>query len=485
MKLTELSMLELCSKLNDKTVSSAEATRALLERIAEVEPKLNAFICVDEGGALQAAQASDERRKRGQSLGPLDGVPIALKDNIFVAGLKTTCASRMLQHFVAPFDAAVTSQLREAGMVLVGKLNMDELAMGSSTASSVFGPTHNPYALGHSPGGSSGGAAAAVAARASWAALGSDTGGSIRQPASFCNVVGLKPSFGRVSRRGVVAYASSMDQVGPVARTVKDVAALLEVLAKPDEADVLCKPTAGGSYVQGMEGGMGGMRVGLWRESLEGADAEVAARVQEAAKACERLGAEVVEVSCALSHLAPLAYAIVSAAEASSNLARFDGIRYGHAHRGAPNLRELYCKSRGEGFGRAVKNKLVLGTFVLSAGHYEKLFVRAAKLRTLLCAEINRILQTVDVVLGPTASSPAFPLSFVPTPAQSAALDKHTVLANLAGLPALSLPYGFSSAGLPIGIQLMGRVFEEGVLLRCAYALEGDSFSFSPPAGVI
>jgi len=478
MQLTELTLLELASKLTDTTTTSVEATQALLQRIAKVEPKLNAFICVDEKGALEAAKASDERRSQGKVLGPLDGIPIALKDNIFVEGLKTTCASRMLHNFVAPMDAAVTRQLRQAGMVLVGKLNMDELAMGSSSTSSFFGAIHNPYAHGHTPGGSSGGAAAAVAARALWAALGSDTGGSIRQPASFCNVVGLKPSFGRVSRRGAVAYASSMDQIGPVARTVKDAAALLGVLAQPDEEDVLCNPTAGGDYTQGLEKGMEGMRVGLWRESMEGLEEEVAARVKEAAKACERLGAEVVEVSCKLSHLAPLAYALVSAAEASSNLARLDGIRYGHVHRGAKNLHELYFKSRGEGFGQAVKNKLVLGTFVLSTGHYEVFFVRAAKLRTLLCEEINRVLKTVDVVLGPVASTPAFALDFKPTPAQSAAMDKHTVLANLAGLPALSLPYGFSAQGLPIGVQLMGRAFEEATLLRCAHALEQDNPAF-------
>jgi len=475
MDLTELSLLELASKLADKSTSSTQATQAALERIAKVQPKLNAFTHVDEEGALEAAKASDARRSQGRALGPLDGVPIALKDNIFAKGLKTTCASRMLHNFVAPSDAAVTSLLREAGMVLLGKLNMDEMAMGSSTTSGFFGPACNPYALDRSTGGSSGGAAAAVAARASWAALGTDTGGSIRQPASFCNVVGLKPSFGRVSRRGVVAYASSMDQVGPLARTVKDAAALLGVLAQPDGEDVLCNPTGGGDYLQALEGGMHGLRVGLWRESLEGAEEEVAARVREAAKACERLGAKVVEVSCALSRLAPLAYAIVSAAEASSNLARFDGIRYGHAHAGAQNLQELYCKSRGEGFGQAVKNKLVLGTLVLSAGHYEALFLKAAKLRTLLCEEINRTLRTVDIVLGPVAPTPAFPLGFRPSPSQSAALDKHTVLANLTGLPALSLPYGFSAQGLPIGVQLMGRAFEEGTLLRCAYALEQDA----------
>jgi len=478
MHLTELSLLALAAKLADKSTTSVQATQAALERIAQVQPHLNAFICVDEEGALAAAKAADERRCQGQARSILDGVPVALKDNIFAKGLQTTCASRMLHNFVAPTDAAVTSLLREAGMVLLGKLNMDEMAMGSSTTSGFFGPARNPYALGHSPGGSSGGAAAAVAARASWAALGTDTGGSIRQPASFCNVVGLKPSFGRVSRRGVVAYASSMDQVGPMARTVKDVAALLGVLAQPDKEDVLCCPRAGGSYTQGIERGIRGMRVGLWKESLEGADEEVAARVREAAKACERLGAQVVEVSFALSRLAPLAYAIVSAAEASSNLARFDGIRYGHAHVGAQNLRELYNKSRGEGFGQAVKNKLVLGTFVLSAGHYEVFFERAAQLRTLLCEEINRTLQTVDVLLGPVAPTPAFALEFKPTPAQSAALDSHTVLANLTGLPALSLPYGFSTAGLPVGVQLMGKAFEEGCLLRCAYALEQDSPSF-------
>jgi aspartyl-tRNA(Asn)/glutamyl-tRNA(Gln) amidotransferase subunit A len=329
MHLTELSMLELASKLADKTTSSAEATEALLQRIAEAQPKLNAFTHVDETGALEAARASDKRRSQGNPLGPLDGVPISLKDNIFVAGLKTTCASRMLHNFVAPTDAAVVSQLRAAGMVLVGKLNMDEMAMGSSTTTGLFGPAHNPYALGHSPGGSSGGAAAAVAARASWAALGSDTGGSIRQPASFCNVVGLKPSFGRVSRRGVVAYASSMDQVGPLTRTVEDAAALLGVLAQPDEEDVLCHPEAGGDYMKGLDGGIRGMRVGLCRESLEGLDEEVATCVKAAAEACKRLGAEVVELSCPLSPLSPLAYALISAAEASSTLARFDGIRYG------------------------------------------------------------------------------------------------------------------------------------------------------------
>ncbi|MCL2626873.1 MAG: Asp-tRNA(Asn)/Glu-tRNA(Gln) amidotransferase subunit GatA [Cystobacterineae bacterium] len=484
MSLNELTLLELSAKLSDKTTSSVEATQALLARIAQTQPPLNAFISVDEEGALKAAKASDERRSRGESRGPLDGIPIALKDNIFVEGQKTTCASRMLKDFVAPMDAAVTTQLHQAGMPIVGKLNMDDLAMGSSSASSIFGATHNPYALGHSPGGSSGGGAAALAARASWAALGSDTGGSIRQPASFCNVVGLKPSFGRVSRRGVVGYASSLDQVGPMARTVKDTALLLNMLAQPDEEDVLCRTEAGGDYTKGIEGGIGGMRIGLWKESLGWAEPEVAARVEAAAKACEKLGAKVVEVSCPLSRLGPLAYAIISSAEASSNLARLDGIRFGYAHRGAKNLRELYFKSRGEGLGRAVKNKLVLGTFTLSYGHYEEFFVKAAKLRTLLREEVAQALKGVEVVLGPVASTPAFPLDFSPTPAQSADLDKHTVLANLAGLPALSLPYGFSAAGLPIGVHLMGRAFEEAALLRLAYALEQDSPSFQKAPGL-
>ncbi|MCL2012544.1 MAG: Asp-tRNA(Asn)/Glu-tRNA(Gln) amidotransferase subunit GatA [Cystobacterineae bacterium] len=478
MNIHELSMLELATKLADKSLTSVEATQACLERISETEPKLNAFIYVDAQGALEAAAASDKRRSRGEALGPLDGLPMALKDNIFVAGLKTTCASRMLQNFVAPMDAAVVQQLRQAGMVLLGKLNMDEMAMGSSSTSGVFGAVHNPYALERSAGGSSGGSAAAVGARVLWAALGSDSGGSIRQPASFCNVVGLKPSFGRISRRGVVAYASSMDQVGPMARKVKDIAALLTLLAQPDEEDVLCNPRPGGDYTQGLEQGMGGMRVGLWRESLEGADKEVAACIGEAAKACERLGAQVEELSLPLSRMAPLAYALISAAEASSNLARFDGIRYGHAGTQAPNLHALYFNSRGEGFGKTVKKKLTLGTFVLSSGHYEAFFVKAAKLRTLLCEEIKQAFKKVDLLLSPVASTPAFPLEFNPTPAQSAALDTHTVLANLVGLPALSLPYGFSAQGLPIGIQLMGKAFEEAALLRCAHALEEDKPSF-------
>ncbi|MCL2179041.1 MAG: Asp-tRNA(Asn)/Glu-tRNA(Gln) amidotransferase subunit GatA [Proteobacteria bacterium] len=478
MSLNELTLLELSEKLSAKTVSSVEATQVLLKRIAQVQPQTNAFIAVDEEGALEEAKASDERRGRGGSRGPLDGIPIALKDNIFVEGQKTTCASLILKDFVAPMDAAVTTQLRQAGMPIVGKLNMDDLAMGSSSASSVFGATHNPYALGRSPGGSSGGAAAAVAARASWAALGSDTGGSIRQPASFCNVVGLKPSFGRVSRRGVVGYASSLDQVGPMARTVKDAALLLNMLAQPDEGDVLCRTAAGGDYMQGIEGGIRGMRIGLWKEGLAWAEEGVAEQIREAAKACEKLGATVVEVSFPLSHLGPLAYAIISAAEASSNLARLDGVRYGYAHRGSKNLRELYFKSRGEGLGKAVKNKLVLGTFTLSHGYYEDFFVKAAKLRTLLSEEIGKALKEVEVVLSPVASTPAFPLDFSPTPAQSAELDKHTVLANLAGLPALSLPYGFSATGLPIGLHLMGRAFEEATLLRLAYALEQDKPCF-------
>jgi aspartyl-tRNA(Asn)/glutamyl-tRNA(Gln) amidotransferase subunit A len=476
MELTGLSMLELAAKLAAGEVSSVEATRACLARIAQVDGKVKAFLRLDEKGALAAAEASDARRKAGNPASPLDGVPIGLKDIFLTEGVETTAGSRILQGFIPPYDATVVSLLKQAGLPIVGKLNMDEFAMGSSNEGSAFGPTHNPWALDRTPGGSSGGSAAAVAACEVFGALGTDTGGSIRQPAAFTNLVGIKPTYGRVSRYGVISYASSLDQVGPMARTVADTAALLQLIARHDPLDSTSAPVDAPDYRQDLEGGVRGLKLGVPREYfIEGMDPEVEATVREAMKAYERLGATLVDVSLPHTKYALATYYLIAPAEASSNLARYDGVRYGLRAKDAKGLREMYGQSRARGFGSEVKGRIMLGTYALSAGYYDAYYLRAQKVRTLIRQDFTKAFEQVDAILSPASPVPPFKLGEkMDDPLSMYLMDVFTLTCNLAGLPGLSLPCGFTKSNLPIGLQILGKPFDEARLLRIARAFERE-----------
>ncbi|GMU00893.1 Asp-tRNA(Asn)/Glu-tRNA(Gln) amidotransferase subunit GatA [Corallococcus caeni] len=484
--LTDLSMLELAAKLASREVSSVEATRASLQRIAQVDPKVRAFLRVDEPGALKAAEASDARREAGSPLSALDGVPVGLKDIFLTEGVETTCASRVLEGFVPPYDATVVRLLKEAGLPLVGKLNMDEFAMGSSNESSAYFPTHNPWDLTRTPGGSSGGSAAAVAAREVFGALGTDTGGSIRQPAALTNTVGLKPTYGRVSRYGVIAFASSLDQPGPMARTVGDTAALFQLIARHDPLDSTSADVETPDCLTGLEDGVRGLKLGVPREYFaEGMDPEVAGTLRASLEELEKLGATLVDVSLPHTKYALATYYLLASSEASSNLARYDGIRYGQRAKDARGLKELYTQTRGQGFGAEVKRRIMLGTYALSAGYYDAYYLRAQKVRTLIREDFTKVFQQVDAIVSPTSPVPAFKLGAkVDDPLSMYLMDVYTLPCNLAGLPGLSVPCGFTQAGLPIGMQLLGRPFDEARLLRIARAFEREHDFFRRAAPV-
>ncbi|KFA92765.1 Asp-tRNA(Asn)/Glu-tRNA(Gln) amidotransferase subunit GatA [Archangium violaceum] len=486
MQLTDLTLLELAAKLASGETTSVEATRACLARIAQVDEKVKAFLRLDEHGALAAAEASDARREKGNPLGPLDGVPVAVKDIFLTEGVETTCASRVLEGFVPPYDATAVRLLKEAGTPILGKLNQDEFAMGSSNESSAYGPCHNPWDVTRTPGGSSGGSAAALAAREVFGTLGTDTGGSIRQPAAFTNTVGIKPTYGRVSRYGVIAYASSLDAPGPMARTVGDVAALLQVLARHDPLDSTSAPADVPDYLADLEHGVAGLKLGVPREYfVEGMDPEVEASVREALKAYERLGATLVDVSLPHTKYALATYYLLAPAEASSNLARYDGVRYGRRAREAKGLRDMYGLSRDQGFGPEVKRRIMLGTYALSAGYYDAYYLRAQKVRTLIRDDFAKAFTQVDALVTPTSPVPAFKLGEkVNDPVSMYLMDVCTLPCNLAGLPGVSLPCGFTKAGLPIGLQLMGRPFDEAKLLRIARAFEREHDYVRRPAPI-
>jgi aspartyl-tRNA(Asn)/glutamyl-tRNA(Gln) amidotransferase subunit A len=481
----QLDLQGLSQALAARKVSSREATEAALARIRETDGALGAFLKVTPEAALAAAAAADERAARGRRLGPLDGVPLALKDILLTEGVETTAGSRILEGWLPPYDAAVVERLRAGGAVLLGKLNMDEFAMGSSTENSAFKPCHNPWDLARTPGGSSGGSAAAVAARQAWGALGTDTGGSIREPASFCGVVGVKPTYGRVSRYGVIAFASSLDQVGPLARTVGDAAVLLQAIAGRDERDMTSSAVPVADYREGLERGARGLRIGVPREWLgEGVEAGVAARVREALAALERLGASLTEVSLPHSKYGVAAYYLVAPAEASSNLARYDGVRFG-LRAPARGLREMYGETRARGFGPEPKRRIMLGTYALSAGYYDAYYLRAQKVRTLVRRDFDRAFESCDLVAGPVAPTVAFRLGEkVADPLQMYLADVFTISANLAALPGLSVPCGLHPAEkVPVGLQLVGRPFDEATLFRAARAVERELGPLPPPPG--
>ncbi|MCX8145242.1 MAG: Asp-tRNA(Asn)/Glu-tRNA(Gln) amidotransferase subunit GatA [Azovibrio sp.] len=468
------SLKELAAALAAKSISSVELTRLYLDRIARLNPELNAFITVDEEKSLAAARAADARIAAGQA-GPLTGIPIAQKDIFCAEGWRTTCASKMLENFVSPYDATVVVKLeREAGMVSLGKANMDEFAMGSSNETSYFGPVRNPWDRARVPGGSSGGSAAAVAARLAPAATGTDTGGSIRQPAALCNLTGLKPTYGVVSRYGMIAFASSLDQAGPMARSAEDCALLLTAMAGFDAQDSTSLERPAEDYGRCLGQPLKGLKIGLPKEFFgDGCGAEVMAAVQAAIAEYQRLGAEMVEVSLPNSHLAVPAYYVIAPAEASSNLSRFDGVRYGYRAPEYADLNDMYAKTRAQGFGAEVKRRILIGTYVLSHGYYDAYYLQAQRIRRLIADDFARAFARCDVILGPTSPSTAFKQGEkAADPVQMYLSDIYTIAVNLAGLPGMSLPCGFDAQGLPIGMQLIGNYFDEARLLNVAHGYQ-------------
>jgi aspartyl-tRNA(Asn)/glutamyl-tRNA(Gln) amidotransferase subunit A len=470
----ERSAGELLQALSRGEVSSEALTSQLLQAIRQHDSRIKAFLHVDEALALEQARTIDRRRHQGEALGPLAGLPIAIKDLLCTRGQPTTCASKILKDFRPPYDAGVIERLRRADAVLLGKTNMDEFAMGSSTENSGYQITRNPWNLEHIPGGSSGGSAAAVAACLAPLALGSDTGGSIRQPASLCGIAGMKPSYGRVSRYGLIAFASSLDQIGPFGHQVGDVALLLEVIAGHDPRDSTCVDRPVPAYSQLVEEPVQPLTIGVAREYFgEGLDAEVEQAVRAALDVYKGLGARVVDVSLPHSRYAVATYYLVTSAEASSNLARYDGVHYGHRSRDHANLIEMYSRSRDEGFGAEVKRRVMLGTYALSSGYKDAYYLKALKVRRLIRDDFDRAFGQCNVVMGPTSPTAAFKVGERSSdPLQMYLSDIYTISCNLAGLPGISIPCGFTRSGLPIGLQILGAPFAEDKLLRIARMFE-------------
>jgi len=476
-ELIGLTAHELSGLLGRREVSARELLEATWQRVAEVDGELHSFVLLTREQAEEQAAAVDARRGRGEELPRLAGIPIALKDIYCTKGIETTCCSRILAGFVPPYDADVVERCRAHGLVFLGKTNMDEFAMGSSTENSSRGPTRNPWDLERVPGGSSGGSAAAVTACETILAMGTDTGGSVRQPASFCGVVGVKPTYGRVSRYGVIAFASSLDQVGPITRDVRDCALLLNVLAGHDRRDSTSINTPAPDYTQALIPDMAGLRVGLVKEFMEyqgvGVEAQVGEAVRAAVRKLAELGAECAEVSLPHLNYSIPVYYIIAPAEASSNLARYDGVQYGHRTARADDIIEMYTKTRDEGFGPEVKRRIMLGTYALSAGYYDAYYLKAGQVRTLIRRDFDRAFESCDLLVGPVTPTVAFRLGEkTDDPVAMYLSDVCTIPVNLAGLPGMSLPCGFSREGLPIGLHLVGKPLGEEVLLRAAYAFE-------------
>ena len=472
MNLFDLTIHEAARMLAAGEVSSRELTRAALDRIAAVDQRVHAFLLVNEQAALAAADAADAQR--GADSGPLAGVPLALKDVLCTAGVTTTCGSKMLEHFVPPYDATVVERLQGAGAVVLGKTNMDEFAMGSSTENSAYGPTRNPWDLERVPGGSSGGSAAAVAAGEGLFALGSDTGGSIRQPAALCGIVGLKPTYGRVSRYGLVAFASSLDQIGPFTHDVEDAALVLGAIAGHDPRDATSAPVAVPDYRAALTGEVRGLRVGVPQEYfIEGLDPGVRASVEAAISQFEQLGATVVrDISLPSTGSALAVYYIIAPSEASANLARYDGVKYGYSYQDGASMWENMERTRQYGFGDEVKRRIMLGAYALSAGYYDAYYRKAQQVRTLIRREFDAAFERVDLLLTPTTPSVAFRIGEkTDDPVQMYLNDVFTLPVNIAGLPGMSIPCGFDG-GLPVGLQLIGKPFDEATLLRAGHAYQ-------------
>ncbi len=475
MSLHKLTLAELQKKFTAGEVSAGEIVRAYTLRITQVEPKVKAYLTLTHEAAAAQAESLDQRLKAWRKTMPLMGMPLAIKDNICTEGVRTTCASRMLGDFVPPYDATVIAKLRAHDYLVLGKTNLDEFAMGSSTENSAYGPTRNPWNVQHVPGGSSGGSAAAVAADECVAALGSDTGGSIRQPAAFCGVVGLKPTYGRVSRYGLVAFASSLDQIGPITKDVTDAAILLGIIAGHDPKDSTSADVPVPDYLKALKKkDLKKLKVGVPAEYFtEGLDPEVEQAVRAAIEELRNLGGDIKEVSLPTTDAAIATYYVIATAEAGSNLARYDGVKYGLRAKGTRDLLDMYMKTRSEGFGPEVKRRIMLGTYTLSAGYYDAYYGKAQAVRTLIRRDFTSAFQDVDMILTPTTPTPAFKLGEkIEDPLQMYLSDIFTISVNLAGLPAIALPCGYSKGGLPISLQLIGRPFEEDVILRAAHAYE-------------
>ena len=472
MDITELTVHELVEKIKNKELTVTEINKAYIDRINEKEKDVQAFITLLTEEALKEAESIEKK----ENLSELAGIPIGIKDNICTKNIKTTCASKMLENFVSPYDATVVEKLESKGLITLGKLNLDEFAMGGSTEYSAFKVTKNPWNLKTVPGGSSGGSAAAVAANLVPWALGSDTGGSIRQPASFCGVVGLKPTYGLVSRYGLVAFASSLDQIGPITKDVKDAAILLNVIAGHDEKDTTSEKINDKDYTKCLKNDVKGLKIGIPKEYFsDGINVEVKAKLEETIEKYRQLGAEVEEFSLSIADYALATYYIIACAEASSNLGRFDGIRYGYRTKNFSNLKDIYKNSRSEAFGSEVKRRIILGTYVLSSGYYDAYYKKAQQVRTLVQKEFNDAFKKYDILLTPTAPTVAFEIGAKSNnPLEMYLADICTVSVNIAGLPAISVPVGVDNNGMPIGMQLIGNKFEEEKILNAAYTLEQE-----------
>ena len=477
-----ISELALGLRVGDFT--SVELTRSYLDRVSKFNNELNSYITVCEESALQSAEIADRRIRAGEAE-PLLGIPIAHKDIFCTEGVKTSCGSKMLDNFIAPYDAHVVSLFNQSGAVMLGKTNMDEFAMGSSNENSYYGPVHNPWKLEAVPGGSSGGSASAVAAGLCVAATGTDTGGSIRQPAAFCGITGLKPTYGRVSRYGMIAFASSLDQGGPMTRTAEDAAAMLQVMAGFDPRDSTSADQPVPDYMAGLGNDLSGLRIGVPKEYLGGGlDADIEASIQLALAEYTRMGAELVEISLPNAQLGVPTYYVVAPAECSSNLSRFDGVRYGYRCSDPKDLEDLYKRSRGEGFGPEVKRRIMIGTYALSAGYYDAYYLKAQKIRHLISDDFREAFKKVDVIMGPTAPSTAFGIGEKSDdPVTMYLSDIYTIAVNLAGLPGMSIPVK-PVGGMPVGLQLIGNYFEEAKLLNVAHRLQQETdWHSATPAG--
>lgn len=485
MRLLAYTAVELGKKIKAGEVTAEEAVRAVLESVEAKEESIHSFVTVDKERALAQAREVQKKINDGMLTGPLAGVPMAVKDNMCTKGVRTTCASKMLDNFIPGYTAQAVCNLEEAGAVIIGKTNMDEFAMGSTTETSFYGVTKNPWNTAHVPGGSSGGSCSAVAAEECFCALGSDTGGSIRQPSSFCGVTGLKPTYGTVSRYGLIAYASSLDQIGPIAKDVTDCAAILEVIASYDKKDSTFINRNDTDFTSALKDDVKGMRIGIPKDYLgKGLDTEVKTAVLAAAKTLEQKGAIVEKFELGLTEYAIPAYYVLAAAEASSNLARYDGVKYGYRTGKYQGLHDMYKKSRSEGFGAEVKRRIMLGSFVLSSGYYDAYYLKALRTKALIKQAFDKAFTKYDVILGPTAPTTAPGLGeFSKDPLKMYLQDVYTVSMNLAGLPAISLPCGLDSKGLPIGLQLIGDCFQEKKIIQTAYAYEQTrSYQRSPLA---
>ncbi len=474
MDISKITIKEASSLIKNKELSPVELTKAFIERIETLDKNLNTYITVLADSAIISAENAEKDIMNGNYSGPLHGVPIGLKDIFVMKDVAATCGSRMLENFISPYDATVTSRIKKAGAVILGKNNMDEFAMGSSNETSFFGPVKNPWNMGKVPGGSSGGSASATAAGLCTASLGTDTGGSIRQPAALCGVTGLKPTYGRVSRYGMIAFASSLDQAGPLTKSVEDAAIILNIISGKDDYDSTSVDVEVPDFTKNLNGDIKGMKIGIPKEYfVEGMDKDVKNSVNKAIKDIESLGAEIIEISLPHTKYAISTYYIIAPCEASSNLARYDGVRYGYRTPDADNLRDLFFKSRSEGFGEEVKRRIMLGTYALSSGYYDAYYLKSQKVRTLIREDFKNAWEAVDVIVAPTTPETAFNIDEkTDDPIKMYLSDVLTIPCNIAGIPGLSTPCGFSSDNLPIGLQVLGKAFDEESILRVAHAYE-------------